>query len=266
MRNPITRVAAAAVIIFAAMICVSEISESIDGQGIVFAEVRQAFLAESWVHLQYDNDTESWYNLKTGDHCHKQLYPWGVSFVYIDRTDGLIQRYTPARSQHIREDRPTRYKDNIIPPYEPETAWERIVEQIAEQPGKYHQVQTQTDTLDGKTVIRFDIYYIDAIKKRLLTKQLWADTQTKLPIKIRKKLTSQERKDQNREYIEGVFSFPETGPSSIYDLGVPRDLPVAKSYDQAADPVIKEIFETAKQYYENFPKRCRAVTWENDRE
>ncbi|UCF17765.1 MAG: hypothetical protein JSW59_09930, partial [Phycisphaerales bacterium] len=112
----------------------------------------------------------------------------------------------------------------------------------------------------------FDIYYIDAIKKRLLTKQLWADTQTKLPIKIRKKLTSQERKDQNREYIEGVFSFPETGPSSIYDLGVPRDLPVAKSYDQAADPVIKEIFETAKQYYENFPKRCRAVTWENDRE
>jgi hypothetical protein len=270
MKNPITKIAAAAVIIFITITIITQFGGSIDGAGVVFADVRAAFLARTWVHLQYDNNTESWYNLKTGDHCHKQLYPWGDSFVYINRTDNLRQRYTPWHGQYIEENRPAIYKDNIIPPYEPKTAWETIVghwEKIAEQgDSKYYQVEKDTDTLDGKTVIRFDIYYIDAMNQKLLTKQLWADTVTKLPIRIREKLTSQQQKDQNREYITGVFSFPQTGPTSIYDLGVPRDLPVAKNYDKVAYPAIEKIFETAKQYYEDFPKRCRGVTWQNDRE
>ena len=268
MRRPITKIAAAAIIILVVLLSIDYFGTN--GSSVAFADVRAAFLTRPWVHLQYDNNTESWYNLKTGDDCHKQLYPWGDSFVYINRTDNLRQRYTPEHGQHIREDRPAIYKDNIIPPYEPKTAWERIVghwEKMAEQGGsKFHQVETETDTLDGKTVIRFDIYYIDAMNERLLTQQLWADTLTKLPIKIREKLTSQEQKDQKREYIEGVFSFPETGPTSLYDLGVPSDLPVAKDYDKVADPAIEEIFEIAKQFYEDFPKRCRAVIWQNDRE
>jgi hypothetical protein len=268
MKSPITKIATAVIIIIAAAIIFN--NGSIDIASVTWADMQEAFLAESWVHLQYDNDTESWYNLKTGDHCHKQLYPWGDRFVYINRTDNLRQDYTPEHGRYISEDRPVTYKDNIITPYEPKTAWERIVghwEKIAEQGGsKFNEVQTEVDTLEGKKVIRFDIYYIDALDRRLLTKQLWADTVTKLPIKIREKLTSQQQKDQNREYITGAFSFPEKGPTSIYDLGVPRDLPVAKNYDKVADPAIEEIFEIAKQFYEDFPKRCRAVTWQNDRE
>lgn len=102
--------------------------------------------------------------------------------------------------------------------------------------------------------------------RKLLTEQLWADPVTKLPIEIKKKLSAQEQKDQNREYITGVFPFPEIGPLSIYDLGVLKDLPIAKTYDKVANPSIEEIFRTAKQYYEDFPKRCRAVSWQNDRE
>jgi len=270
MRSRMTKLAAAVVIIIVAIIGVNQFGGSIDVAGVAFADVRAAFLAQSWVHLQYDNDTELWYNLKTGDHCHKQLYSWGGSFVYINRTDNLRQRYTPEHGQHIREDRPTVYKDNIIPPYEPKTAWETIVghwEKIAEQGGSgYHEVEIKADTLDGKRTVRFDIYYIDALDRKLLTKQVWADLLTKLPIKIREKLSAQARKDQNRECVTGVFSFPETGPLSIYDLGVPKDLPIVKAYDKVADPSIEKIIETAKQHYENFPKRCRAVIWQNDRE
>lgn len=270
MKSPITKLAVAAVIIFIAIIGINQFGGSIEGVGVAFADVRAAFLAQSWVHLQYDNNTESWYNLKTGDHCHKQLYPWGDSFVYINRTDNLRQRYTPEHGQHIEENRPAIYKDNIVPAYEPKTAWETIVghwEKIAEQGGSaYYEVETKPDTLDGKTAVRFDIYYIDALDRRLLTKQLWADPLTKLPVRIREKLSAQARKDQNREYITGVFSFPETGPLSIYDLGVPEDLPIAKDYDKVANPSIEEILEAAKQHYEDFPKRCRAVIWQNDRE
>ena len=268
MKNRISKIAAAAIIILVVLLSIDYFGTN--GSSVAFADVRAAFLTQPWVHLQYDNGTESWYNLKTGDHCHKQLYSWGDSFVYINRTDNLRQRYTPEHGQHISEDRPVIYKDNVIPPYEPKTAWDTIVghwEKIAEQGGsKLYEVQTEIDTLEGKTVIRFDIYYIDAMNERLLTKQLWADTMTKLPIKIREKLTSQQQKDQNREYITGTFSFPETGPTSIYDLGVPRDLPVTKNYDKAVDPAIEKIFKAAKQCYEDFPKRCRAVTWQNDRE
>jgi hypothetical protein len=270
IKTRITKLAAAAVIITCVLIGINQFGGSIDGAGVAFAAVRAAFLAQSWVHLQYDNNTESWYNLKTGDHCHKQLYSLGESFVYINRTDNLRQRYSPEHGQHITEDRPAIYKDNIIPPYEPKTSWARIVghwEKIAKQGGSaYHEVEIQTDTLDGESVVRFDIYYIDAMDRKLLTKQLWADPQTELPIRIRKKLTSQERKDQNREYITGIFSFPESGPVSIYDLGVPEDLPIAKDYDRVANPSIEEIIEAAKEHYENFPKRCRAVIWQNDRE
>ena len=270
MRSTITKLAAAAVIIIVVLIGINQFGGSIDGVSVAFADVRTAFLARSWVHLQYDNGEESWYNLKNGDHCHKQLYSWGDSFVYINRTDNLRQQYNPEHGEHIREDRAAIYPDDIVPEYEPETAWERIVghwEKTAKQDDStYYEVEIRPDTLEGNTVVRFDIYYIDALEQRLLTKQLWANPLTKLPIKIREKLTAQQRKDQNREYTTGTFSFLETGPKSIYDLGVPEDLPIAKDYDKPADSSIEEIIETAKQYYENFPKRCRAVIWQNDRE
>ena len=245
MKSPITKIAAAAVIIFVAITIITQFGGSIDGAGVAFADVRAAFMAQPWVHLQYDNGTESWYNLKTGGHCHKQLYSYGDSFVYINRTDNLRQRYTPEHGQHIRENRPAIYKDNIIPPYEPKTAWDTIVghwEKIAEQGGSgYHEVEIKVDTLDDKIAVRFDLYYNDAAGRRLLIKQIWADPQTRLPVKVWESLSLAQREEQNREYITGVFSFPETGPLSIYDLGVPKDLPVVRNYDKIPETSVTDI-------------------------
>jgi len=268
MKSKITKFATAAVIIVAVLIGINRFGGSLNVTSVAFADVRAAFLAQSWVHLRYDNNTESWYNLKTGDHGHKQLYSWGESFVYINRTDNLRWRYTPDRGKYISVDRPATYENGIIPLHEPETAWDTIVghwEEIAKMGGdRYYEVDIYDDTLDGKSSVRFDIYYIDALDRKLLIKQLWADPTTKLPIKIQEKLTTQQQKEQSREYITGVFSFPETGPLSIYDLGVPEGLPIAKNFDEVVNPYIEEILEVAKQHYDNFPKRCRAVIWQND--
>jgi hypothetical protein len=266
MKSPFTKLAIPAVILFIAIIVVNPFGGSIDGMSVAFADVQSAFLAQSWVHVQYDNGTESWYNLKTGDYGHIQLNPTGKRYVYIYRSENLRHVYEPFHAQHIRE-----IISAIKIPYEPKTAWETIVghwEKIANQGGsKYHEVKAETDTLDGKTVVRFDVYRIDLLDRRLLTERLWADPTTKLPIKIEERLSIQERKEQNREYMKGVFSFPETGPLSIYDLGVPKELPIARrDSEKISDPFIEETFEIAKQYYEGFPKHCRAVIWENDRE
>ena len=101
MQSKITKLTVAAAIILVGMVIVNQFGGSIDGTSVAFADVRTAFLAQSWVHLRYDNGTESWYNLETGDHGHKQLYSYGESFVYINHTDNLRQRYTPEHRKHI---------------------------------------------------------------------------------------------------------------------------------------------------------------------
>ncbi len=73
MKSRITRIAAAAVIVVAVMIVIQQFGVPIDVTNVAWADVQKAFLAQPWIHLKYDNGTESWYNLKTGDHCHKQL-------------------------------------------------------------------------------------------------------------------------------------------------------------------------------------------------
>ena len=268
MKSPITKLAAAAVIVIAVMIVIQQFGLPIDATSVAWADVREAFLAQSWVHLQYDNNTESWYNLKTGDHCHKQLYSRGNSFVYINRTDNLRQRYTPEHGQHITENRPTIYKDNIIPAYEPKTAWEAIVGHlgIISENVKVHdwEFERNIEQIDGKRFVRFDRYYNDAAGRRLLIKQIWADPETRLPVKVWERLSLAQRETQNREYITGVFSFPETGPLSIYDLGVPKDLPVVRNYDKTPSPSVAQVFEAGKAASERFLSRYRAIVWQNE--
>ncbi len=268
MKNPITKLAAAAVITVAVLMIFN--NGSVNIASVTWADMQNAFLEQSWVHVEYDNGEEQWYNLIKGDYFAKQLYPSGYSYVYINRTENLRQRYTPERGQYISEDIPVIYKDNIIPPYKPQTAWEQIVgrlQRIAEQGSNENiDVEINYDTLDEKTVIRFDSYTIDALDQKLLTKRIWANPLTMLPIKIWKKLSLAEREEQNRTNIAGIFTFPEKGPLSIYDLGVPIALPLIKYDGNVVDTNIEKVIKIAKQYYEDFPKQCRAVIWENNRE
>ncbi len=268
MKSRMTKLAAAAVIVVAAIIVIQQLGVPIDVTNVAWADVQKAFLAQPWIHLKYDNGTESWYNLKTGDHCHKRLYSWGDSFVYINRTDNLRQRYTPEHGQHIRENRPAIYQDNIIPAYEPKTAWEAIVGHlgIVSENAKVDdwEFERNIEEVDGKRLVRFDRYYNDAAGRRLLIKQIWANPETRLPVKVWDRLNLAQRKWQNREFITGEFYFPESGPASIYDLGVPRDLPVVKGYDKIASSSVAQAFETGKAAGERFPSRYRVIVWQNE--
>jgi hypothetical protein len=268
MKSPITKLATAAVIIITVFIVINQFNGSIDVTSVAWADVREAFLAQPWVHLKYDNGTESWYNLKTGDHCHKQWYRSGNSFVYIKRTDNLRQRYTPEHGQHITESKPAIYKDNIIPAYEPKTAWEAIVGHLGivsenVKAGDW-EFERNIEQVDGTQLVRFDRYYNDAAGRRLLIKQIWADPETRLPVKVWERLRLADREEQNREFITGEFDFPESGPTSIYDLGVSRDLTVVKDYDKIPSPSVEQVFKAAKAVVDRFPSRYRVIVWQNE--
>jgi hypothetical protein len=87
-------------------------------------------------------------------------------------------------------------------------------------------------------------------------------------VTVWERLVLADRKRQNREFITGTFDFPETGPASIYDLGVPRDLPVVKrsDSDKVAVLAVVSTLEAAKAALNRFPARYRAVVWDNNRE
>ena len=74
LHSKLAKLAAAAVIVVAVIVGINHFGGSIDVTGVAWGEVRSAFLQQLWVHLKYDNGEESWYNLRTGDHCAKQLH------------------------------------------------------------------------------------------------------------------------------------------------------------------------------------------------
>jgi hypothetical protein len=266
MKNRKGQLATAALIIIALLVIIGQFGGSIDGTTVAWGEVRDAFLGRPWVYLKYDNGAEQWYDLKTGDHFFKD---WDGRCVAIDHAANLRHVYDPISPGHTREDRPVVYHDDVIPPWEPKTAWEAIVgpwEQMAQQGGSSHwEVETSADEADGQRRVRFDRYFNDAAGRRLLVRQIWADPQTRLPLTVWKRLSLADRKDQQREAITGTFDFPNGGPQSIYDLGVARDLPVVKNYDKTALSSIAEVMQAGKDALGRFPARYRAVVWDNER-
>ena len=269
LTNRFTKLATAAVIVIAVLIGIHQFGGSIEG--VAWADVEAAFLTQPWVHLKYDNGAELWYDLQNGRSYYKNwLGICDGHCVFIDRVLNIRQRYVPEFGEHISEGRPVIYPEGMIPLWEPKTAWEKVVgpmEKMAGNGGMRHwEVEKHLDQISGKQLVRFDRYYNDAVGRRLLIKQIWADPETRLPVKVWERLQLAHREEQNREFIIGQFDFPESGPTSIYDLGVPRDLPIVKNYDKVAVPSIVEVVEAGKAATERFPTRYRAIRWDNDEE
>lgn len=266
MKSRTTQFATAAVIAVVLLIILHQLGSSFDGTTVAWGDVRKAFLDRPWVHLKYDNGAERWYNLQAGEHFFKD---WDGRCVAIDRAANLRRVYDPIRPDQIREDRPAVYPDGVIPPWQPQTAWETIVgpwEQMAEHGGAGDwEVESVADEADNERLVRFDCHFNDAAGRRLLIRKIWADPQTRLPLTIWERLQLADRKDQQREAITGTFDFPDRGPRSIYDLGVSHDLPVVKHYDKAPVASVQAAIEAAQEALRRFPTRYRVVVWSNDR-
>jgi hypothetical protein len=267
MRTRIGKLTVAAAAILVLVIVVQQFGGPAAGTGVAWGDVRDAFLQQHWVHVKYDNGEERWSNLQTGDSYFKN---WDGRCVAVDYARNLRQAYYAPWGRHIDEDRPVRYQDGVIPPWKPETAWDSALghwEQMAER-GKTGdwEVERHSDQTGGVSLIRFDCYFHDAAGWRLLIERIWADPKTRLPLTVWERLSLADRRKQERESITGTFDFPETGPASIYDLGVARDLPVSKSYDKVPALAVQEIMAGAKAALARFPVRYRAVVWDNTKE
>jgi hypothetical protein len=252
---------------------------------VTLADVQEAVGRESWIHIRYDLDETKLDELPT------IMQNDGIVEVWISLRDG--NRYTHwvngnaefhdwARniSHHYKKQYGyiavqwrSSYPPGMKPPeWKPKTAWESAVgpaEQQAREPKdtKYVRVERHDDTIDGRNVLRFDRFFKDETGERLLN-QLWADPKTRRPVRERLhyRTSEAERKQGKRQSVTGVYDFPQEGPSSIYDLGVPpqtkvvligNDIPLPK-------PDVRKIIAAAEKAQHDFPTSYRAVIWTND--
>ncbi|MCK5272486.1 MAG: hypothetical protein KAJ52_07905 [Sedimentisphaerales bacterium] len=261
MQSKITKLATAAAVIIALVIGMNFFNSSPDGDGIAWGDVKTAFMNQNWVYVKYDNGREEWHNLNTGTVFHK--YEGGT-------LDVLSRDYTHIYNlgmNSIREHR----KGKATMTWQNRSAWDVIVgplekSSIKSSNAKYpYHVEKHTETIAGQELVRFDVYELDAFDNKILTQQLWADPQTQLPVRIRRKHRASDREKHGSDYTTGNFDFPKTGPVTIYDLGAPENLEIVNTREREEHTSLEasQVIQKSKEYSENFVEHYLAVIWED---
>jgi|GEM_PF-4942578 len=162
-------------------------------------EVQVASAAQPWTHVRWDNGIEVWKN----PNAQKQFVRYG---------DGRV-RYDDNKSN-------THLIYNAIPTKE------------NKQPGIYNapaqQVAYANDIFGRGTAgalsekdnqwQRIDMHNTNSNGQKTLVQQIWIDPATKLPVKIRRAATPQERIRFKRNFVTGMFLYPESGPKDLTEI------------------------------------------------
>lgn len=229
---------------------------------LTLADVQAALEDVEWVHIKYDHGDEWWWNVPRQLSARKS--PDGYH-VFIDYVAGKRWGYHAGASEQrwIHQDTVQSYDIGT-------TAWDRIVGHVEDRanlpPERGVWVEASPVVLEGRPTIRFDTYRTDPLDKVFLFEQLWADPAARLPIKIRQKLDAAWRRhlDLNMEFVTGYYDFPDSGPESIYDLGVDPSTPITEAAEGPAPENVLAILEQVERSALSFPSRYRHVTWNTE--
>ena len=252
----------------AACVCLGAFFWASFTPSMTFADVQVAFNEQTWVHVTFDNGQERWASLR--DHKQGMKMPDGyVTFIDYDanvRLDywpdsGFLQKmdafWSPPDVELTETQRQKRLDRLPKTPLEFVGIYaENMPEGNATQEQKQQKMymERHTETIDGQAFVRFDSYYKDVLDRQLLMQQIWVDSQTHLPVRIRSRLQLGQRKNLDDAYTVGHYDYPATGPMDIYAMGVPRDLPIS----QPAKPApanVDEVIQAATKANRAFPSR-----------
>ena len=214
---------------------------------ITLADVEKSIDSKNWVLISYEDGTKEWANLSERLCFVTYKNPLNFYVGMRDHVNGIRWAYHSNWGQQIHEETFT------VHPY-PQTPWEYAVgdwDDRGQSEFSHTLAEKVNDTIDERHVVRFDTYSIGPLELRVLTQQVWADPKTRLPIRIRK----YSRPDKSKT---GDFSFPETGPSSIYDLNAPQGLETVKNWG-IIEPAARAIVDAAKQAQQRLPDKMRIL-------
>lgn len=228
MKSRISRITAAAAVLVIIALSASQFGGSLDMATVALADITAAIENTIWMHsVSRDSTTdgdglrEQWIGFEAKITARKE--PDGrVTFVSI--TQGKRYAYDPQTEtitiDYVDEGDWASYQSSPLAMFED---MHRRVEQLGGTltvtQGEYmqRQVQVQEAILPSQAG-----YY---------SSRLYVDPESKLLIAIESTATDL---DGNvvRDAV-GNFSFPQSGPSSIYDLGVPRDARIVSNLPES---------------------------------
>ena len=122
------------------------------------------------------------------------------------------------------------------------------------------------DTVDGRKMIRLDVWERDALGALRIRRQAWYDAETRCKVREKKRYQLGEQQQYGKVFQTIDYDYPETGPSELAALGVPKNLPIVDSEKQKSSriadqaPEIRRVIEGEIAAIRKFPRNLRVVT------
>jgi len=237
MKSRITKITAAAVIIIALLISISQIFGPVSVTSSVFAGMIDAMKKKPWLHIVMESGTgqfEVWISFESQLGASK----WSSGKAkYLDGTRELSYTYDPVKkSITVSEISPaeiTKGAESVgnfwqIWLKKMSEAGMSVTEKTGMFNGKKSKIYEVKGTIEGKTLVG---------DKRLkdFCGQIIADMQENLPV-----FAQQELFDTDGNLIKEkkfYFDYPASGPKDIYALGVPDDAKVVHEKTKPVQPL-----------------------------
>jgi hypothetical protein len=240
MSSPITKLAAAAAIVVAALIAIHQFGGSTDSTTRAFAEMKQAMEEMPWMHVMsreyHDGDEQ----------INQQWLNFASKMMFKVTSEGSIWcwDYGPGQKQYFYNPSIRTVTISELPKgglygsNSPYNLLDILIEYMAEEGASIEQHSDKFNNRDAK------VYEVEktrpdeamSIGRAVVAKMKFtiiADIQTKLLI-----AGGMRYLDKNNEIITHTkweIDYPQTGPQDIYELGVPR---TANIIDKTKEPVV----------------------------
>jgi hypothetical protein len=243
MKSKITKLAAAAVLIIGVLFINSRNGGFIDGSSLALGQTIEKMKEMPWIHFKTttiendENITESWFGLESKTFASKQYMESKLLFMNskenteytYKENDGVI--YYSKIDSRVRDD-----------DYVPDSAFEPVKEMMNYINKYAFKITRKTTTLENREVEIIAAAGI-ADEENIFDKlELTRDIRENLLLRVKmdykdvpeyqlSKMPEEVRKQwiNSRKDTITTFDYPETGPGSIYELGVPANAKIITS-------------------------------------
>lgn len=245
------------------------------GTSLTLAEVRAAVERERWVHLIYQDGSETWVCLDDGRYLMKQVRDSQPARYFLRDPVTRTEQHFDSTNE-IRLSSPDvwvlgRQRNCKIIPLEVDALTfddEDLSEPRQTPDEERNELLAVRDfeivVENGRKLGHFSDFRRDALGELQIDKELWVDLTTKLPVRIRSWEFA--ANTATRVPREGTYHFVQDGPSDLYSLGVPGTVPIVPQIHsaEAAKRLIPaetwKAIDGAKAAVRTFPHRFRVLT------
>jgi len=213
MKSRITKLAAAAAVLIAVIAIVNYLGGSIDSASVAFAQATEALKKVPWVHTTGTNGYEGWINHESQVSITRAA---DGKIEFTDYRKSKKYEYDPESNTLTISTTSTGYDELPL-------QWQQYVKLFAQRQPDI-EISRRKDRVGGDDV---KIYILNWAKGGFLREsEVTVDVQSDLPLFAHLKITRPS--GTLITDAKTFFEYPQDGPTTIYDVGVPRS---AKVFD-----------------------------------